>query len=83
MNLQNTVKQKVAKAFEMAGFENANTLVRTSDRPDISDYQSNGALALAKIARQNPRTLAETIAEYLRADSFFKTISVDGPDLLT
>ena len=43
MNLQNTVKQKVAKAFEMAGFENANTLVRTSDRPDISDYQSNGA----------------------------------------
>ena len=82
MNLQNTVKQKVAKAFELAGFENANTLVRTSDRPDISDYQSNGALALAKIAKQPPRVLAEKIAEYLRADSFFKTVSVDGPGFI-
>ena len=48
MNMLNTIKEKVQSAYNANGFENANTLVRLSDRPDISDYQSNGALALAK-----------------------------------
>ena len=82
MNLLNQIKEKVNKAFIDCGFNAENTLVRLSDRPDISDYQSNGALPLAKTMHQNPRALAEQIAEKLRADSFFETVSVDGPGFI-
>ena len=82
MNLLNQIKEKVRKAFIDCGLSAENTLVRLSDRPDISDYQSNGALPLAKSMRQNPRALAEQIAEKLRLDPFFETVSVDGPGFI-
>ncbi len=82
MNLLNQIKEKVATAFTSCGFSSENTLVRLSDRPDIGDYQSNGALPLAKSMRQNPRALAEQIAEKLRSDSFFEKVSVDGPGFI-
>ncbi len=82
MNLINCVKEKVAAAFQESGFENAETLVRLSDRPDMSDYQSNGALPLAKTLKQNPRAIAEKIADVLRRDSFFQKVSVDGPGFI-
>lgn len=82
MNLLNTIKEKVEAAYGANGFEKANTLVRLSDRPDISDYQSNGALALAKELKQNPRAIAEKIAAVLRGDSFFETVTVDGPGFI-
>lgn len=82
MNLLNQIKEKVSSAFTSCGFPADNTLVRLSDRPDMSDYQSNGALPLAKTLRQNPRAIAEQIAEKLRADSFFQGVSVDGPGFI-
>lgn len=82
MNLTSVVKQKVQTAFNEAGFENAALLVRLSDRPDISDYQANGALSLAKELKQNPRMLAEKIASYLKEDSFFEKVTVDGPGFI-
>ncbi len=82
MNLLNQIKAKVEAAFEAAGFDASNTLVRLSDRPDMSDYQANGALPLAKALKQNPRQLAEKIASYLREDPLFETVSVDGPGFI-
>ena len=82
MNLSTLVKQKVQTAFEKAGFKDATLLVRLSDRPDISDYQSNGALPLAKELKQNPRMIAEKIASFLQEDSFFEKVSVDGPGFI-
>lgn len=82
MSLSNLVKEKVKKAYETCGFAEANTLVRLSDRPDISDYQSNGALSLAKQLKQNPRQLAQQIVDVLTQDSFFKQVTVDGPGFI-
>lgn len=82
MNLTSLVKQKVQTAFNNAGFENAPLLVRLSDRPDMSDYQANGALSLAKELKQNPRALAEKIASFLKEDTFFEKVTVDGPGFI-
>ncbi len=82
MNLSTLVKEKVTVAFKACGFENAPTLVRLSDRPDMSDYQSNGALPLAKQVRQNPRAIAEQIAAVLREDTIFAKVTVDGPGFI-
>lgn len=82
MNLSTLVKEKVQSAFEKAGFNDAPLMVRLSDRPDISDYQSNGALPLAKQLKQNPRAIAEKIVAFLMGDSFFEKVSVDGPGFI-
>lgn len=82
MNLLNQIKEKVASAYQACGFGSDNTLVRLSDRPDMGDYQSNGALPLAKALKQPPRVLAEKIADVLRGDSFFSKVSVDGPGFI-
>lgn len=82
MNLLSEIKNRVANAFKTAGFDNSNTLVRTSDRPELSDYQSNGALPLAKSMKKNPREIATLIADELNKDPFFAKISVDGPGFI-
>lgn len=82
MNLSSCIKEKVAKAYQQCGYDETQTLVKLSDRPDMSDYQSNGALPLAKQLKQNPRAVAEQIADVLRADSFFSKVSVDGPGFI-
>ena len=38
MSLSAVVKEKVFDAFKKCGFDDAPTLVRLSDRPDMSDY---------------------------------------------
>lgn len=82
MSLSALVKEKVSQAYHLCGFSDAQTLVRLSDRPDISDFQSNGALTLAKTLKQNPRAIAQQIADVLVQDSFFEKISVDGPGFI-
>jgi arginyl-tRNA synthetase len=82
MNLLTLVKEKVNKAYAAQGYANANTLVKTSDRPDISDYQSNGALPLAKETKENPRAIAEKIVQELKKDSFFSDVRIDGPGFI-
>ena len=52
------------------------------NRPDLSDFQCNGALALAKSERKNPREIATRIAAELEQDHDFAAISVDGPGFI-
>ncbi len=82
MNLLSVINEKVINAFKACGFENAQTLVRAADRPDLADYQSNGALALAKSLHQNPREVAEKVVEELKKDDFFSEVSVAGPGFI-
>ena len=81
MNLFTLVHAKLQEAFNKAGFPDADILLRLSDRPDISDYQANGALALAKKIGKNPREIATQITQYL-TDDFFAKVSVDGPGFI-
>lgn len=82
MNLISEIKKRVQEAFDACGYKNADILTKVSDRPELSDYQSNGALPLAKSLKQNPRMIAEAVADYLKKDSFFKAVTVDGPGFI-
>lgn len=66
-------------AFAAEGFDGAFGAVRVSDRPDLAQFQCNGALAAAKQAGKNPRELGEKIAARLRADPKFASVTVAGP----
>ncbi len=80
--LEEIINKKLVSIFEELGFDKKFAVVKSSDRPDLSDFQCNGALALAKTEKKNPRQIAEVIAEKLNMDNDFSKISVDGPGFL-
>ena len=58
-------------AFAAEGLDSAFGLVQISDRPDLAQFQCNGALAAAKAAKANPRAIAEKVAARLKTDPRF------------
>ena len=82
MHFLDELSKRVGQAFATAGLDIDLGHVRVSDRPDLAQFQCNGALAAAKTAKQNPRAIAEKIAEDLRADAIFKEVAVAGPGFL-
>lgn len=82
LSLENIINQKMSAAFKTLGLDEKYAFVKVSDRPDLSDFQCNGALALAKSERKNPREIATRIMSELEKDSDFANISIDGPGFI-
>ncbi|MBE6453254.1 MAG: arginine--tRNA ligase [Alphaproteobacteria bacterium] len=82
ISLENSLNQKMVDIFNSLSLDPKFAFVKVSDRPDLSDFQCNGALALAKTEKKNPREIATQIASELEKDSAFSKISVDGPGFL-
>jgi arginyl-tRNA synthetase len=66
------------RAFAEEGFDPALGSVQVSDRPDLAQFQCNGALAAARLARSAPGAIAERIAARLREDSIFSKVKIAG-----
>jgi len=56
----------VGAAFEACGLPREMGLVRVADRPDLAQFQCNGAMAAAKQAKKNPREVAQAVVEGLK-----------------
>lgn len=82
LSLENIINQKMSAAFKALGLDEKFAFVKVSDRPDLSDFQCNGALALAKSERKNPREIAAKIVSELEKDGDFANISIDGPGFI-
>lgn len=82
LSLENVINQKLHNCFEKLGLNPKFAVVKVSDRPDLSDFQCNGALALAKEQHKNPREIATNIADMLKDDADFEKISIDGPGFI-
>ena len=82
LSLENVINQKLHNCFEKLGLNPKFAVVKVSDRPDLSDFQCNGALALAKEQHKNPREIALSIADMLKDDADFEKISIDGPGFI-
>ncbi|HRW09490.1 MAG TPA: arginine--tRNA ligase, partial [Caldilineaceae bacterium] len=53
-----------------------------SNRPDLSQFQCNGALAAAKRYGRKPRDIAQEIADRLQDDGHFQEVSLAGPGFI-
>ena len=82
LSIENAINAKLNIIFDELGLDKKFAVVKMSDRPDLSDLQCNGALALAKSERKNPREIASQIAAKLEQDNDFSKISVDGPGFI-
>ena len=81
-DLRTVLGEAVGAAFAAEGVDAALARVTTSDRPDLADFQSNGALAAAKALKANPRDLATRIAARLKGDPRLAAVEVAGPGFI-
>jgi arginyl-tRNA synthetase len=73
----------IAKAaFAAEGLSEGFGHVQASDRPDLAQFQCNGALAAAKQAKANPREIAQKIAARLKAHPIFAKVEIAGPGFI-
>lgn len=71
-----------ADTFESAGYDRSYGEVRVSDRPDLCQFQCNGALAAAKQYRANPRQIAQNVVDSISAPGLFEGLSLAGPGFI-
>ncbi len=69
-------------AFAAEGYPAELGFVQASNRPDLAQFQCNGALAAAKQAKTNPRAVADKIAGRLKVNPVFSKIEIAGPGFI-
>jgi arginyl-tRNA synthetase len=69
-------------AFEAMGLAAQFGEVRRSDKPELADFQCNGAMAAAKAAGKNPREIAGEVAARLKEHDSVLSAQVAGPGFI-
>ncbi|MEG0720995.1 MAG: arginine--tRNA ligase, partial [Lachnospiraceae bacterium] len=59
------IAEEVGQAFEKAGYDKEYARVTVSNRPDLCEYQCNGAMAGAKVYKKAPIMIANEVVAYL------------------
>jgi arginyl-tRNA synthetase len=77
-DLKRSLSEAASAAFQAAGLPPEFGRVTASDRPDLADFQCNGALAAAKSAKRNPREIATQVVEILKADPRLASVEIAG-----
>jgi len=81
-DLKAALGEAAAAAFAAEGLSADFGRVTPSDRPDLADFQCNGALAAAKQAKANPREIATRVVDRLKADPRLASIDIAGPGFI-
>ena len=76
------ISEEVSAAFEKAGYEKSAGKVNVSNRPDLCEYQCNGAMALAKALKTAPINIANTVVENLKDSKVFSEVSAVMPGFI-
>lgn len=65
------ITDEVTKAFTECGYDAKYAKVTLSNRPDLCEYQCNGAMAAAKEYKKAPFMIADEVVEKLAANPMF------------
>lgn len=82
MTFREQLTQKVKNAFTALGYDEKFGTVTVSNRPDLCQYQCNGALPAAKVYKKKPLDIASEVAEILKKDSMFSKAEACPPGFL-
>lgn len=80
--LLDLITEELKKAFEKAGYDSSKIKASVSNRPDLCEYQCNGAMALAKAAHKAPMEIAEGCAGFLKESPMFFRVEVCRPGFI-
>ena len=82
MNLYQTVECEAAAAFAAAGIADSPVVLQPTKNAEHGDFQINGVMGAAKKAKQNPRELAQKVAEALTDNAVIESAEVAGPGFI-
>ena len=77
-----TISEEMGKAFEAAGYDSGLGKVTVSNRPDLCEYQCNGAMAGAKQYHKAPIMIAEEVAAAFADSPVFAKVEAVKPGFL-
>lgn len=80
--LLDLISEEMKKAFSEAGFDEELGRVSVSNRPDLCEYQCNGAMAGAKKYGKKPIDIANAVACKLESSRVFSEVSAVMPGFL-
>lgn len=76
------ITDEMVKAFEAAGLDAKYAKVTVSNRPDLCEYQCNGAMAAAKEYKKAPIMIAEEVVAQLKDNAMFESVEAVKPGFL-
>ena len=82
MNLSHLLNREAEQAFAAAGIEGAPVVLQPAKNPEFGDFQINGVMSAAKQRKQNPRELAQKVADALGGNGLIASAEVAGPGFI-
>ncbi len=80
--LMEQMAEELSAAFEKAGYDPAYGRVTVSNRPDLCEFQCNGAMAGAKLYKKAPFMIADEVVANLGENSMFSMAEVVKPGFI-
>ena len=80
--LMEQMAAELSAAFEKAGYDPGYGRVTVSNRPDLCEYQCNGAMAGAKAYKKAPFMIAEDVVSHLADSGVFSMAEVVKPGFI-
>ena len=76
------ILEEIKPAFRDCGYDESYAKVTLSNRPDLCEYQCNGAMAAAKAYKKKPIDIANEVVERLGGSSMFETVNAVMPGFI-
>ena len=76
------ISNEMKQAFEAAGYDRELGKVTVSNRPDLCEYQCNGAMAGAKLYKKAPIMIANDVADKCTDSKVFAEVQAVAPGFL-
>ena len=82
MDLITKTEQILKSVISKIGYEEDNIVLSVSSKPELGQFQFNGAMGLAKRNQTNPREVAQKIVDELNSYEIFENINIAGPGFI-
>lgn len=76
------ISDTIKPAFLANGYDESYARITLSNRPDLCEYQCNGAMAAAKAYKKKPIDIAQAVAEQLSGNPMFSQVTAVMPGFI-
>lgn len=76
------IADELMQAFEKKGYDSKYGMVTLSNRPDLCQYQCNGALVAAKLYKKAPIMIANEVVDIIKDNKAFDKIEAIMPGFI-
>ncbi len=82
MDIISETKSKIKDVLNKLNYEDNLILIHFSSRPELGQFQYNGAMQIAKSMKLNPMEIAKNIVEKLNEYDCFENLNIAGPGFI-